>query len=71
MPFYDLRCRTCSSEFNIPAAVKDKMEKNIPCPECGSRDLETVYKGAPAYIKNTAPECPNRSACGGSCPHAG
>jgi putative FmdB family regulatory protein len=73
MPFYDLRCEECDSEFNILASVTAKTEKTIPCPECGSSDLKTVYKGAPAYIKSTkdAPECPNRSVCGaGGCRHA-
>ena len=70
MPFYDLSCPECEKEFNIFASVKDKTEKRIPCPECGSLDLKTVYKGAPAYIKSTKTlDCPNRSVCP-SCPHA-
>ena len=70
MPFYDLSCTECDNIFNILASVTDKTEKRIKCPECGSLDLKTVYKGAPAYIKNTrTPECPNLPACG-SCPHA-
>ena len=71
MPFYDLRCASCDKEFNIPASAADKKAKRIPCPECGSFDLQTVYKGAPAYIKSAkAVPCPNRRACGAGCPHA-
>ena len=77
MPFYDLRCPSCDKEFNIPASAADKKAKRIPCPECGSRDLQTVYKGAPAYIKTTtsksksaAADCPNRRVCGAGCPNA-
>jgi len=69
MPFYDLRCPECDKEFNILASVKQKTEKTIPYPECGSTNLETVYKGAPAYIKNTKErECPNSKICGTGCP---
>ena len=72
MPFYDLRCPVCDKEFNIRASVAEKSEKRIPCPECGSFDLKTVYKSAPAYIKNTkSAECPNRHICGDGCCHAG
>ena len=72
MPFYDLSCSDCGKEFNILASVKNKTEKRIPCPECGSLDLKTVYKGAPAYIKSTKElTCPNQRVCGSSgCPHA-
>ena len=71
MPFYDLRCTSCDKEFNIMASMDDKVARRIPCPECGSTDMETVYNSAPAYIKSRgAPECANSSACGASCPHA-
>jgi len=69
MPFYDLRCGSCKKEFNIRATIADKTEHRIPCPECGSTKMETVYKSAPAYIKNSGdniPSCPNSTACGNS-----
>jgi len=70
MPFYDLYCPECDKEFNILASVTEKTKKQIPCPECGSLELKTVYKGAPAYIKSTKmPECPNRHVCGAGCRH--
>ena len=72
MPFYDLRCPACDKEFNISASMADKTEKRIPCPVCGSLQLETVYKRAPAYAKSAgAPQCPNRHICGEGCRHAG
>ena len=72
MPFYDLRCPICDKEFNISASMADKAEKRVPCPECGSFELETVYKSSPAYIKNNSGhECPNRHVCGSGCRHAG
>ena len=73
MPFYDLRCEVCDKEFNIMATMSDKMNKRIPCPDCGSLDMETVFKSAPFYIKGGLSEpaaaCPNSHTCGASCPH--
>jgi putative FmdB family regulatory protein len=71
MPFYDLRCNACDKEYNILASMKEKSEKRVPCPDCGSLELVTVYKAAPAYIKSSkAPQCQNREACGARCPHS-
>lgn len=70
MPYYDLRCAKCDKEYNISASVADKTDKRIPCPDCGSFNLETVYKGSPAYIKSKQEvECPNRHVCGSGCCH--
>ena len=72
MPFYDLRCTACEREYNISASMAEKSEKQIPCPDCGSFELETVFKAPPAFVKNKpAPGCPNRNTCGASCGHAG
>ena len=67
MPFYDLYCAGCDKEFNIMALIDDKINRRIPCPECGATNLETVYNSAPAYIKGAkepAPMCPNSRTCG-------
>ena len=72
MPFYDLRCPVCDREYNISATMADKADKRIPCPDCGSLDLETVYIGSPAYIKSSQGNgCPNRHVCGAGCSHGG
>ena len=72
MPFYDLRCASCDKEYNISASMADKANRRIPCPECGSLNMETVYNAAPAYIKGGGdmPACPNIQTCGSGCPHA-
>ena len=72
MPNYDLHCMDCNTEHNIRASMKEKSEKQIACPDCGSHELETVFRTAPAVVKgmSSAP-CPQRSSCGASCPHAG
>lgn len=73
MPFYDLRCTSCKSEHNISASMKEKSEKGIACPACGSFELETVFKSPPAVVKGVREQgCPNRGGCGsGGCMHAG
>ena len=72
MPNYDLRCLKCSGEYNIRASIAEKSEKRILCPDCGSHDLESIFKTAPAYVKGASvTKCPQRKSCGASCPHAG
>ena len=75
MPFYDLRCLDCDTESNIMASMADKTQRLIPCPQCGSLDMVTVYSVAPTYIKSmgdSMPACPNSSACGSTgCRFAG
>ena len=74
MPFYDLLCKECNQEFNIMASMAEKTDRRIPCPECGSTNMDTVYKSAPYYIKNGGGEpaaaCPNIQTCGAACPHS-
>ena len=75
MPFYDLHCRDCDITSNVRATMAEKEENRIPCPECGSVNMETVYISAPAYIKNSSdsmPSCPSGNTCGNSgCRFAG
>ena len=69
MPFYDLRCLDCDTESNIKATIAEKTESRIPCPKCGSTNMETVYNSAPAFIKSSGdsvPSCPGSSSCGNS-----
>ena len=71
MPNYDLRCIKCSNEHKISATMPEKSENKIQCPDCGSFELETIFKSPPAYVKgNSTMKCPQRSSCGSSCPHA-
>jgi putative FmdB family regulatory protein len=73
MPFYNLFCPSCDKEHEIRATIAEKTARQIPCPDCGSTELETVYNFAPAYIKGTSqPACPSSGSCGNSgCRHAG
>jgi len=69
MPYYDLFCANCNKEFEIKATMEEKTGLRIPCPECGSTDLKTVYNSAPAYLKNVkepAQACPHSRTCGSS-----
>ena len=74
MPFYDLRCIRCDKDFNIMASMADKSARNIPCPECGSLEMETVYDSAPAVVKSLGDKARAGPSSGRACtgsPHAG
>jgi len=66
MPTYDLLCTKCENDFSIRASMADKSDNKIKCPECGSNELNTVFKAAPGVLKNLgARDCPNVRSCGG------
>ena len=70
MPKYDLRYTSCKGEHSIRASIAEKSEEKIPCHDCGSFELETVFKTSPTYVKgSSATKCPCRNSCGG-CPKA-
>ena len=68
MPYYDLKCDKCGNEFNKKASMAEKENKKILCPECGSNDLNSIFKNI-NIVKSTksAPACPTGGCCGGSC----
>ena len=71
MPNYDLYCPSCEREYKIRASMTEKSENRIPCPDCGSFELETVFKTPPAHVKSSGSlPCPNKAGCGASCPHS-
>jgi len=72
MPFYDLKCRDCGATFNVRATMEEKEKKLIPCPECGSHELERIYETAGiAAITRGVSEPENCKCCANKCcPHA-
>lgn len=70
MPFYDLKC-ACGHEFNQKATVSERENKLIKCPQCGSTELEAVYKSVNIIRSKSkeVPACPNAGRCGGCCGH--
>lgn len=70
MPFYDLKCK-CGEEFNIMAKMSEREQKLIKCHNCGSNELETVFKSVNIVQskKSDGGECPNIHKCGGCCHH--
>ena len=72
MPFYDLKCKECSEEFNIMAKMSERDQKLVKCPKCGSNQLETVYKNVniiQSRKSSDAQTCPNAHVCGSRCCH--
>ena len=68
MPNYDLRCADCGGENIVRESMTERAEKRIACPDCGSVELETVFRSAPAYVKGTKEfACPNQGSCGSHC----
>lgn len=78
MPYYDLRCEKCLNEFNIKASIQERTAGSISCPDCGSRELATIYKPV-AVLKFNGKDCdvcpgaarsaPRGGCCGGQCSH--
>lgn len=71
MPFYDLKCSKCNNEFNIMAKMSERENNQIRCPQCGSYDLEAIFKNVNIIQskKSNSGECPNKHVCGGCCGH--
>lgn len=76
MPYYDLRCEDCREEVNIKASVAERSSGSLRCPQCGSANLETVYKQVNIlrYRDKNCDVCPGSErpvaavgCCGGSC----
>jgi len=75
MPFYELRCKACSREFNIRASINARSSREISCPDCGSRELEGIYKTVNVILNRNkgcdsceGPAMPSRThQCGGGC----
>lgn len=70
MPFYDLKCKTCSYEFNVRASIKERENNELECPDCKGKELEPVFKSMNYVVKKhqEMPSCPNVGMCGGNCP---
>jgi putative FmdB family regulatory protein len=71
MPFYDFQCG-CGNTFNVRASVKALEDKEIECPECGSRELSRVFgpiNYIPAASLGSGNDCPNAHVCGARCRH--
>ena len=64
MPTYEFRCAHCGHTFEVTAHIADRDEKAV-CPECGSRDVKTVF-GAFAVGKSGAASDLLRRGFGGA-----
>jgi len=67
MPLYDLRCMDCKSEHSIRATMTERAKKAIECPQCGSNELESLFKRAPLLKGMVLPSGGKCSGCRGAC----
>lgn len=70
MPFYRLICRDCGETFDKHTSIKERSEKRISCPKCGSIQLENDYSAGSANIRKGDADkavCPHSDACGCHC----
>jgi putative FmdB family regulatory protein len=42
MPTYEFKCVNCGHDFEVTAHIADRDKKAV-CPQCGSRDVTTVF----------------------------
>lgn len=68
MPYYDYRCRSCGTVFEIQRSMSEQSGgAAVPCAACASADTERVF--TPVAVGSTgssAPE-PVGQACGPAC----
>ena len=75
MPYYDLRCKNCSKEFNVKASMQERSDRSISCPDCASHELESIYRkvNIVTRLNKDCDVCPGASTaahrCGGGCCH--
>ncbi|MCX7771818.1 MAG: zinc ribbon domain-containing protein [Clostridia bacterium] len=73
MPYYDLKCKNCDNTFNMKATITQRQNGEIACPECGSHDLEAVFKALNYVVKSSnscdASSCSQAHRCHSGCCH--
>jgi len=40
MPVYDYVCNDCQNSFELVLTLTEHEQDNIPCPKCGSKNVE-------------------------------
>lgn len=70
MPYYDLKCRRCELEFNAKATISMRVNNEIPCPDCGGNEHDSIFKTLNYSVsKRSDDACPNSHVCGCNCRH--
>ncbi|NLU52969.1 MAG: zinc ribbon domain-containing protein [Clostridiaceae bacterium] len=72
MPYYDLRCSKCGNTFNAKATISQRENRQIPCPQCGSFELEAVFASVNYTVKSSGCDvssCPQSHRCHAGCCH--
>lgn len=63
MPIYDYRCEGCATEFEARRPVEQRDE--VPCPQCGGRQVVRAMPLAVTYVKSPRAAMP-ADCCGGA-----
>jgi putative FmdB family regulatory protein len=70
MPIYEYACKKCGNQFEQLVRSMSDSEKNVSCPECGSkqtaRALSVFAVGAEGPSKSATPDVPMCGRCGGA-----
>ncbi|MFQ5916981.1 MAG: FmdB family zinc ribbon protein [Candidatus Binatia bacterium] len=51
MPLYEFHCKKCNKTFGITLSIKEREERKIACPSCGSKKAEPLL--APFFAKTS------------------
>jgi len=49
---WELSCRQCKSNFEVPAPFGPREERELKCPHCGSKHIERIEA-----LSQDAPQC--------------
>ena len=68
MPYYELICDDCGKTCSLKGSVRERTERTLICPVCGSSALSTVYRTVNVlrYHKKDCDVCPGFSQAGPS-----
>lgn len=64
MPIYEYQCEKCGHQFDLRKEVTEG-DKEVKCPECGTKNSKRVYSSFGASCQGCAPPEPWYTRGGG------
>jgi len=68
MPLFEFTCRKCGHAFEELVTASDAGSGKVPCPACGSRQVE---KGFSSFATNVSGDAGGGLPAGGGCGRGG